>query len=67
MKEPREGPWALLYTAVSYSPEKGGEADGTRALGESPALPGVFDRGPVDHDLHIPKSMLAARSSPPSG
>ena len=40
---------------------KGGDADGKRAWGESPSLPGVFHHHLVGADLHIPKSVLAAR------
>ena len=39
---------------------KGGEADGV----EAPALPAVSDHGPLDHGLHSPKSVLAARPEP---
>ena len=52
--------------AVSHFPEKGGEAYGKRALGESPALPDMLYLDLFDLDLHISKSLLAARW-PPSG
>ena len=52
--------------AVSHFPEKGGDADGKRTLGESPALPGVFYHHLFDDGLHIPKRVLAARL-PPNG
>ena len=55
---------ALLRTAVSHSLEKGGDADGKRTPGESPALRGVFHHHPCGDGLHIPKSVLAARLAP---
>ena len=51
--------------AVGHFPaKKGGDADGKRALGESPALRGMLHRHPNGDDLHIPKSVLAARLDP---
>lgn len=52
--------------AVSHSLEKGGDVDGKQAMGESPSLRGVLYHYPCDDDLHIPKSVLAARR-PPDG
>ena len=57
---------ALLYTTVSHFPEKGGDADGTRAPGEGPAVCDMLYPDPCDHDHHIPKSVLAVRR-PPNG
>ena len=50
--------------AVSHFPEKGGDADGKRAMGASPSLRGVFTRHPMVDDLHIPKRVLTARLRP---
>ena len=50
--------------AVSYSLAKGGDADGKRALGASPAFRDVLHRDPCGHDLHSPKSVLTARLAP---
>ena len=57
---------AVAKTAVGHSLEKGGDADGTRTMGESPSFSCVFSHGPLDHDIHSPKSVLTARR-PPSG
>ena len=45
---------------------KGGAADGTQTLGESPAISDLFPRHVGDDGLHSPKSVLTARR-PPSG
>ena len=65
MDPPRKGTEErCCIQAVSYFPVKGGDADGTWTLGESPALRGMLHRHPNGDDLHIPKSVLAARLDP---
>ncbi len=50
--------------AVSHSLAKGGDADGKRAPGASPAFRDMLHRDPCDHDLHSSKSVLTARLAP---
>ena len=50
--------------AVSHSLVKGGDADGKRAPGESPAHRGMVHHRADDDDSHSPKSVLAARKPP---
>ena len=60
------GAGAVAKTAVSHSLAKGGDADGTRAMDESPSFSDLFSHDPLGHGLHSPKSVLTARR-PPSG
>ena len=50
--------------AVSHSLAKGGDADGKRAPGASPAFRDMLHRDPCDHDLHSSKSVLTAWLQP---
>lgn len=61
---PREGLALLHKKAVSHFLAKGGDANGKRAMGESLSLRGVLHHNPCGYDLHIPKSVLAARLAP---
>nr|DAZ70683.1 MAG TPA: hypothetical protein [Caudoviricetes sp.] len=55
---------AVVSMAVSHFPERGGDADGRRTLGASPALRGCIPGSPLAAGLHRPKSVLAARLAP---
>ena len=54
----------LHKKAVGRSLAKGGEADGKRALDESPALYGVAGGGIAAAGVLSPKSVLTARLAP---
>ena len=56
--------WRCCKMAVGRSLEKGGDADGKRALDESPSLSGVVHHRPAGDGLHIPKSVSTARLHP---
>ena len=56
--------WHCCIRTVSHSLEKGGAANGKRTLESDPAFCGVFSHHLFDDDLHIPKSVLAARLDP---